>query len=174
MPSRWGRARARPQASTDGDAQRIQELEQQVQDLESQLGQSQQTTQGETDQAQPQGQAQPQQTPAQPTPDANVTSNYPEIADFESRVAALEQDFSSASAGSDMNANYQTYLQKKSQADALEAEMDRFDEQQEYAAQSGQIPYADYLQIEAAIDQLDRRLETAEDSMKYTLGIWDD
>lgn len=152
-----------PTASSD-DSARVDELEQQVKELQQQLEQS------EADSAQGQTQT---QTDA-PVADTSVTGNYPEIADFESRVAAVEQDFASVTAGSDMNANYQTYLEKKREAEILESEMDLYDDQQEYAAETGQIPYTDYMQIEAAIDMLDERLERAEDALQYALGIWDD
>lgn len=171
-----------PTASSD-DAARVDELEQQVQELQQQLEQSeadsaQSQTQTQTQEqtqtdADDQAQQQGQQTGA-PVADTSVTGNYPEIADFESRVAAVEQDFASVVAGSDMNANYQTYLGKKREAEILESEMDLYDDQQEYAAETGQIPYTDYVQIEAAIDMLDSRLERAEDALQYALGIWDD
>lgn len=160
-----------PTASSD-DSARVDELEQQVKELQQQLEQSE----ADSAQGQTQGQTQTQtqtQTDA-PVADTSVTGNYPEIADFESRVAAVEQDFASVTAGSDMNANYQTYLEKKREAEILESEMDLYDDQQEYAAETGQIPYTDYMQIEAAIDMLDERLERAEDALQYALGIWDD
>lgn len=156
-----------PTASSD-DSARVDELEQQVKELQQQLEQS------EADSAQGQTQGQTQTQTDAPVADTSVTGNYPEIADFESRVAAVEQDFSSVTAGSDMNANYQTYLEKKREAEILESEMDLYDDQQEYAAETGQIPYTDYMQIEAAIDMLDERLERAEDALQYALGIWDD
>ena len=52
--------------------------------------------------------------------------------------------------------------------------MDRYDDQQEGAARLGNISYNDYTQIETAIDRLSDRLEYAEDSMMFALGIYDD
>lgn len=164
-----------PTASSE-DSGRIEELEQQVQELQQQLEQSESddAAQQQTDVGQDQSQTPQTQQETTPVADTSVTDNYPEIADFESRVAALEEEFAGVSAGSDMSTNYQTYLSMKRKAEMLEDEMDLYDDQQEFAAESGQIPYADYVQIEAAIDLLDNRLERAEDSMQYALGIWDD
>lgn len=156
--------------SSTQDQQRIEELEQEVDDLKGQLGDAQDSSQQSTGQ-----QATAQDTTATPpAADATVTANYPEIADFETRVAALEESCKAVTASGDAQANYQTYLSKKQELDALDDEMDRYDDQQEGAARLGNISYNDYTQIETAIDRLSDRLEYAEDSMMFALGIYDD
>lgn len=155
--------------SSTQDQQRIEELEQEVEDLKGQLDNNSSSQQSTNQQATTQD-----TTATPPAADATVTANYPEIADFETRVAALEESCKAVTASGDAQANYQTYLSKKQELDALDDEMDRYDDQQEHAARNGSISYGDYTQIETAIDLLSDRLEYAEDSMMFTLGIYDD
>lgn len=155
--------------SSTQDQQRIEELEQEVEDLKGQLDSNSSSQQSTNQQATTQD-----TTVTPPAPDATVTANYPEIADFETRVAALEESCKAVTASGDAQANYQTYLSKKQELDALDDEMDRYDDQQEGAARLGNISYNDYTQIETAIDRLSDRLEYAEDSMMFALGIYDD
>ncbi len=155
--------------SSTQDQQRIEELEQEVEDLKGQLDNNSSSQQSTNQQATTQD-----TTATPPAPDATVTANYPEIADFETRVAALEESCKAVTASGDAQANYQTYLSKKQELDALDDEMDRYDDQQEGAARLGNISYNDYTQIETAIDRLSDRLEYAEDSMMFALGIYDD
>lgn len=155
--------------SSTQDQQRIEELEQEVEDLKGQLDNNSSSQQSTNQQATTQD-----TTATPPAADATVTANYPEIADFETRVAALEESCKAVTASGDAQANYQTYLSKKQELDALDDEMDRYDDQQEGAARLGNISYNDYTQIETAIDRLSDRLEYAEDSMMFTLGIYDD
>ncbi|HIR91710.1 MAG TPA: hypothetical protein IAC01_08045 [Candidatus Limicola stercorigallinarum] len=155
--------------SSTQDQQRIEELEQEVEDLKGQLDSNSSSQQSTNQQATTQG-----TTATPPAADATVTANYPEIADFETRVAALEESCKAVTASNDMQTNYQTYLSKKQELDALDDEMDRYDDQQEGAARLGNISYNDYTQIETAIDRLSDRLEYAEDSMMFALGIYDD
>ena len=155
--------------SSTQDQQRIEELEQEVEDLKGQLDNNSSSQQSTNQQATTQD-----TTATPPAADATVTANYPEIADFETRVAALEESCKAVTASGDAQANYQTYLSKKQELDALDDEMDRYDDQQEHAARNGSISYGDYTQIETAIDLLSDRLEYAEDSMMFALGIYDD
>lgn len=155
--------------SSTQDQQRIEELEQEVEDLKGQLDNNSSSQQSTNQQAITQD-----TTATPPAADATVTANYPEIADFETRVAALEESCKAVTASGDAQANYQTYLSKKQELDALDDEMDRYDDQQEGAARLGNISYNDYTQIETAIDRLSDRLEYAEDSMMFALGIYDD
>lgn len=155
--------------SSTQDQQRIEELEQEVEDLKGQLDNNSSSQQSTNQQATTQD-----TTATPPAADATVTANYPEIADFETRVAALEESCKAVTVSNDMQSNYQTYLSKKQELDALDDEMDRYDDQQEGAARLGNISYNDYTQIETAIDRLSDRLEYAEDSMMFALGIYDD
>lgn len=155
--------------SSTQDQQRIEELEQEVEDLKGQLDNNSSSQQSTNQQATTQD-----TTATPPAADATVTANYPEIADFETRVAALEESCKAVTVSNDTQTNYQSYLSKKQELDALDDEMDRYDDQQEGAARLGNISYNDYTQIETAIDRLSDRLEYAEDSMMFALGIYDD
>lgn len=164
--------------SANSGAQRIAELEAQVQNLQNRLDQRSSAADAGNNTGAAQNDSQSQggsnaETATAPQADASVTASYAEIADFESRAATLETEFGGVTAASDMNANYRMYLEMKHKADALSNKMDLYDEQQERAAGQGEIPYIDYVQIETAINQLDDRLDFAEDSMQFALGIYD-
>lgn len=149
------------------DAQRISELEAQVEKLEA--GDSQTASEDVPATANPDA-----PVPIAPAPDESVTASYPELADFDARVADLEAACGQVAPAADAQANYQTYLDMKARIDALDDEMDRYDDAQEAAARAGTVSYEDYVQIETEVDLLSDRLEHAEDAMEYTLGIYDD
>lgn len=156
------------------DAQRIAELEAQVEQLQEAQDGSEPAA--DPTAADPADDAATDDAPSAsaPAPDTAVTKNYPDVSKFESRVADLEKTCSSVKVGKDADANYRAYLDVKAELDALDDEMDLYDEQQEAAARSGKIEYNDYIQIETALDVLGDRLDRAEDSMQYKLGIYDD
>ena len=165
------------QQATSDDAARVDELEQQVADLQAQLDeqpqQESQDTEADQGAASDSEGKQPQSSASSQELDDAVTSEYPEIADFEKRVAELEKTCAAVEVSSDRSTNYQTFIDVKHQIETLEHEMDGFDEEQEYAAQSGSLPYEDYMTIERSIDRLEDRLDHAEDGMEITLGIDD-
>lgn len=160
--------------SNSADQQRIAELEQQVETLQQEVDNKDDGSGDTGPSTTTTGDSGSDVSYTPPAPDTSVTANYPELADFETWVAALEESCAAVASSGDTQANYQTYMGKKQELDALDDEMDRYDDQQELAARSGSITYADYTQIETAIDLLSDRLEYAEDSMMYKLGIYDD
>ena len=72
--------------SSTQDQQRIEELEQEIEDLKGQLDSNSSSQQSTNQQATTQD-----TTATPPAADATVTANYPEIADFETSVTALEE-----------------------------------------------------------------------------------
>lgn len=167
--------------SNPSDQERIAELEAQVQDLQSQKDSNSNATQSDTNANTKDSQAHDQtvsnqstQTVTPPAADTNVIANYPDVSSFEARTAELEDACAAVIRSKDANANYQAYLDMKLKLDQFDNEMDAYDEQQENAARQGTISYNDYIQIETALDRLSDRLDYAEDSMQYKLGIYDD
>ncbi len=163
------------QQASDSDA-RVDELEQQVEDLQKQLDEKSSATGGS---AQDSGSAGASGGTAGATAQTDealsseLAATYPELADFEARAAELEAACQDVQVSDDRNANYQTFIGVKQQIDALEHEMDTYDENQELAAKNGTLAYDDYMRIERAIDYLDDRLSYAKDGMELTLGIDD-
>ena len=166
------------QQASDSDA-RVDELEQQVQDLQKQLDEKSSSTDSA---AQGSGNANASNSTAgnasatvQPDEalSSELTAAYPELGDFEARVAELETACQDVQVSTDRNANYQTFIGVKQQIDTLEHEMDTYDDNQELAAKNGALAYDEYMRIERAIDYLDDRLDYAKDGMELTLGIDD-
>lgn len=172
--------------SNSADQQRIAQLEQEIDDLKQQNVQSQGTTTDNassgstttgTDGTQSggtqQGSGSNSSLRGSSALNDDVKATWPELADFESRVAAIEQDFAGVTRSSDINANYQTLLDKKGASDALDFEMESFEDAREREARAGAITYEQYLQVEHAISYLDDRLSIAEDQLELALGVDD-
>lgn len=154
--------------SNSSDAARIAELEQEVEQLKSEQGKGTSNAGASSGAAAEGSGAASAEALA-----ADLTAAYPELADFEARVAELEVTCEGVEAASSRDENYQTFLDVKYELDQLEHEMDAYDDEKEYAAQSGDLPYEDYMAIERAIDRLDDRLDYAKDGMELKLGIDD-
>lgn len=102
-----------------------------------------------------------------------LTAAYPELADFEQRTIEVEAACDLAEPADTRDENYRIFLDMKYEIDLLDHDMDAYDDEQEYAARSGELSYEEYMRIERAIDYLDDRLEHAEDGMELRLGIDD-
>lgn len=150
----------RPSADVD----RIAELEEQIERLQDQL--DRQESSGSSDAT--------QEAPQSDTSDDSATSfATSDIAAFEERVASLEDECSAVKASNDISENYQTYLEMESKLDALEREIDAYDDQQEMAARSGELSREEYIQIENQLDALDDRLDRSGEMLEHTLGVDD-
>lgn len=103
----------------------------------------------------------------------DLGESYPELSDFERRVSELEAACASIEPKDTLDENYRAFLDMKYELDALEHEMDAYDDEREFAAKSGDVPYGEYMEIERAIDRLDDRLDYAKDGLELRLGIDD-
>ena len=55
----------------------------------------------------------------------------------------------------------------------VEFEIDTMDDQIEYAARAGSLPWNQYYELERSLDMLDHRLDMAEDSLQWRLRVDD-
>ncbi len=151
--------------SNSEDAARIAELEQQVEELQAEKDAGAQTDAASTEQG------------AAKTDDAAdeqaALDADPTLADFSTRVDELVAEFEAVEPTSDRDADFQTYLDMESKANALDEEMDRYDDELERAVRAGDMTREDYRAAERELDRLDDRLSAAEDSLEYRLGVDD-
>ena len=168
------------QQPADDDDARVAELEQQVEDLQQQLddqGTGTSNGQGAAADAGGSGSANAGAASNAVVTDgalnADITAAYPELADYEARVAELEETCANVPVSQDRNANYDTFRSVKQQIETLDHEMEAYDDQQEAAARAGTLSADEYRRIERAVDYLDERLGHAEDGMEIALGVDD-
>ena len=146
--------------SNPSDQQRIEELEEQVAEL--------QATQGNTSTENQQDAAQDSSTT-----DTSQQASSDDLADFEARISELETTCQNTTASGDHEADYQTYLDIQSQLDALDREIDAFENAREREARDGTITREEFREIDRETDRLEDRLDHAEETLEYNLRIDD-
>lgn len=155
-----------PQTSRGVDAevaQRLERIEGELSELREMVSELEAGVQGAQEVA---------QDPSEP-PVPQASESHPELDDFETRVAELEERCATATRSDDRSTNYQAYLDLKYEMDALEHEMDAYEDEWKHAARSGDASYEEYREVERAVDRLDDRLDHAEDGLELTLGVDD-
>lgn len=160
--------------SNPSDQQRIAELEQEVEALKGTQGDDTGAQQDATasDDAQSADQGGAAGTSSSVVDE--VAADYAEVADFKTRVEEFATSCEAVEDPGEGDARYTAYLERERAGEALEEEMDAYEERQERAAESGDLSYDEYLRIEHAIDALSDQVERAEDQLQRRLGIYDD
>ena len=152
--------------SNPSDQQRIEELEEQVAELQATQGntstENQQSSQNKQDAAQDSS-----------TTDTSQQASSDDLADFEARISELETTCQNTTASGDYEADYQTYLDIQSQLDALDREIDAFENAREREARDGTITREEFREIDRETDRLEDRLDHAEETLEYNLRIDD-
>lgn len=87
----------------------------------------------------------------------------------EEAIAASEE----VSVPTDASARPQAYYEAKSPLKALEDELDLLEDSVEYAERAGSITYEQMWELERSIDELDDRLDRAEDALERRMGVHD-
>ena len=163
------------QISYSGDEGRIEELEQQVEELQGQLDEKEAASEGDDSgekDAEAEKAAEEKAAKAAESED-DVLAAYPEVADFSERADKLIAECDGIERSSSYDKNFEAYLDMEAKVNALDNEMDRYDDELEHAARSGDISREDYVAVERELDYIDDRLSAAEDSLEYRLGVDD-
>lgn len=153
--------------SNPSDQQRIDELENQVAELQA----SQDNTSAES-QSSPQDSQGSSQDSSANTNDSQQSSSDT-LTDLDAHISELETTCQNAVASGDRDADYQTYLDIQSQLDALDREIDAFEDARERDARDGTISREEFREIDRETDRLEERLDHAEDTLEYNLRIDD-
>ena len=85
----------------------------------------------------------------------------------------METTCQNTTASGDYEADYQTYLDIQSQLDALDREIDAFENAREREARDGTITREEFREIDRETDRLEDRLDHAEETLEYNLRIDD-
>lgn len=163
--------------SNPSDQERIDELEEQVAELQAQQdtgGTAQENAgAGGTQGQQAEQGAGTQDVQGGGSQGGDAGSYQDQLDAFEARVAELEATCQGATPSGDRSADYQTYLDVQGELDALEREIDGFEDARELEARDGTLAREEYRELERACDLLDDRLDDAEDTLEHALRIDD-
>lgn len=143
--------------SNNDDAQRIQELEAEVDRL-----QSQQST-NSTDQQASNSQ---QESAAVHSDDATIQSLSDRAEDLISRANAAEVP-------DDSNIRIDVFFSLDSEFNQLETELDSYENQKETEYRNGSLNWDQYRSLELQIEQIEDRMENSQNSLELRFGIDD-
>ena len=173
-----------------GDAQRIAELERQVAELQEQAQDQGSQDQGSSSQGSSEsgsassGSSQGQSgsnagTGGDSNPNAGsggasaVEITDATVQDFASRAETLIAEASAAQVPADRSALISTYFDFDQRFDALDDEMDRYDDQKELEQRNGVISWDEYRAIKLQLDMIEDDLDRASDELEWRFGIDD-
>lgn len=149
--------------SNNSDEQRIAELEAEVERLQNNQSASDATTDNQTANDATQNQ----------NAQSKTTFDNATIQEFSDRANDLISQAEAAEVPSDRNARIDGYFKFDSEFNALELEMDTYEDQQEAQYRSGSLSWEDYRSIELQLEQIENNLDTAQDKLEIRFGIND-
>ncbi len=152
-------------------------LQQQISELQSQLDAMQNGSTNPADATEPSGNT--AQSPTENTTAATTkgttaaqaiktTNSLQELTDM---VTAYEK--SASDAAKNPSNSFDKFFTLKQQNDKIERAIDIHENEIESYVYSGALSRAEYNQRERALDELENRLDKAEDSLEYAFGIYD-
>ncbi|HIY84421.1 hypothetical protein [Rubneribacter sp.] len=173
-------------SSNNADAQRIAQLEREIEELKSQgSGESSSSgsssnTPGSNDSAANDAAANGGSSSSSDgsanssnTGTSGIQITDATAQDFSARADALIAEADAAQVGADRTATIATYLDFDQRFEALENEIDLYDDQREIEYKSGSLDWKGYRAIEAQLDYIENRLDHAKDSLELRFGIDD-
>lgn len=151
--------------SNNSDEQRIAELEAEVERLQNEQDASDAATdeKAASDESQKQDQA---------TQDKTTYDNAT-VQEFSDRADDLISRAEAAEVPKDRDARIDGYFEFDSEFNALELEMDTYEDQQESEYRSGSLSWDDYRSLELQLEQIEERLDTAQDKLETRFGVDD-
>lgn len=148
----------------NSEEQRIAELEAEVERLQNEQNSDDASATGDaTDDANNQDQASRNQT----------TYDNPTVQDFSDRADELISQAEAAEVPSDRDVRIDSYFELDSKFNALELEMDTYEDQQEGEYRSGSLTWDDYRSLELQLEQIEERLDASQDKLENRFGIDD-
>ena len=148
----------------NSEEQRIAELEAEVERLQNEQNSDDASATGDaTDDANNQDQASQNQT----------TYDNPTVQDFSDRADELISQAEAAEVPSDRDVRIDSYFELDSKFNALELEMDTYEDQQEGEYRSGSLTWDDYRSLELQLEQIEERLDASQDKLENRFGIDD-
>ena len=140
--------------SNNDDAQRIEELEAEVERLQNE-----------------QNAITPEQAPVTDT--AAVQSDDGTIQGYSDRAEDLISRAKAAEVPGDSSARIDAFFALDSEFNQLETELDSYENQKEAEYRNGSLTWDQYRSLELQLEQIEDRLDNAQDSLEIRFGIDD-
>ena len=160
-------------ASAGGsDAQRIAELERQIDELKSQKSNDGAPDASASEGAGGAGSA-GSGSAAAGSAGSGIQITDATAQDFSSRADALIAEADAAQPDADFGARVAAYMDFEQRFDALDREIDLYDDQKELEYKGGTLGWEDYRSIKVQLDYIEDRLDFAMNSLELRFGIDD-
>ena len=166
------------QSSGGADSERVAELEREIDELKAQIANDQdQGSQTGTDTG-TLGAQQGASTDSATTTQQQTTPQSTEFADatvedLSNRADALIAEADAATPPSDRSDLIQMYFDFDSRFEALEHEIDLYDDQKELEYRNGAITFEEYRQIDLQLDTIEHKMDVSIESLEWRFGVDD-
>lgn len=144
----------------NSDEQRIAELEAEVERLQNEQNATDDQVSGDA--------ANQEQTAPSETAYDDAT-----VQDFSTRADDLISRAEAAEVPGDRDARIDAFFDLDSEFNALELEIDTYEDQKEGECRSGSLSWDDYRTLELQLEQIEDRLDNAQDKLEARFGIDD-
>lgn len=144
----------------NSDEQRIAELEAEVERLQNEQNATDDQASGDA--------ANQEQTAPSETAYDDAT-----VQDFSTRADDLISRAEAAEVPGDRDARIDVFFDLDSEFNALELEIDTYEDQKEEECRSGSLSWDDYRTLELQLEQIEDRLDNAQDKLEARFGIDD-
>lgn len=155
-------------ANTDDETAKLQ---QQISELQSQLDAMQNGSTNSADATEPSPTENTTAATTQGTTAAQAVKTTNTLQELTDMVTAYEK--SASDAAKNPSNSFNKFFTLKQQNDKIERAIDIHENEIESYVYSGALSRAEYKQRERALDELENRLDKAEDSLEYAFGIYD-
>ncbi len=102
-----------------------------------------------------------------------VDSSDKTIKDFDTRADRLVKEVSELKAASSYADRVRQYNELDAKIDALDHEIDRYEDQLEASYHAGKLAYDEYAKLDRQLDLVDDKISDLDDVLEYKLGIDD-
>ena len=103
----------------------------------------------------------------------NVNEKDYDFSSYEEEICNITKSVNNAKTSTNASENHEQFYTLKRQVDAVDDELDKLDDEFEYAYQMKEISFETYKARERAIEKLEDELELAEEALENKYGIDD-
>ena len=163
------------QSGSSADADRIAELEREVDELKAQQAGTQDQGSSTDASNSQQGTATDSSTAATQQQSTTQTTEFADatVADFSARADELIAEADAATPPADRSELIQMYFDYDSRFEALEHEIDLYDDQKELEYRNGAITFEQYRQIDIQLDTIEHKMDVSIESLEWRFGVDD-
>lgn len=159
----------------NGEQERIAQLERELDELRSQQDQADKgaTTDSSKDAADAKDSSKKDaaESADNSAADPSATTSDATVKDFSARADDLIARSKDASVPADRSAKVDAFLALDAEFDALDIEMDAYEDKREAEYRAGKLDWEEYRAIDQAIEAVEHRLDAEQDSLEHRFGM---